>query len=432
VSAANVRSIYLDENRVGELALSEAASSSYIAHMVMLGSLLVYATCFVVPLNKVPQVLDIQFASEDLTLDSHVNSEQRLPERPQPILPLTKPARYEQDFARVFDGREKTAAIKSAQQSAAATSDPKRINSAESTILPLPLPAPSPTPPSLRSFQPPNPQLMVPIASIEQHPPFPGHSAAASPASDESLMPVPSLPEALELPVLPLPSPTTPIECPRPPMPDSLRVDELMLGQSARLLPRLSGNDMNESVPVPVAPLMGFTGSKEAIVGPVPVALSSQPQTGSLFAVKPVVSARDFVSDPVHDDFPSEPAPSVTLRYMQDVERRIKRKWFPPWDQSQCVVVWFKVHRSGEVSDVRVQRGGDESDVKVDRRRAGSDLSLANTSELSLKELAALKAVRDAAPFASLPPEFESSEADIQFTFDWSVFNRDQGLFRRF
>jgi TonB family protein len=416
-----VKSIYWVENRVGELALSEVASGSYIAHMAMLSLLFVYVFCFVVPLRKVPQILDIQFASNELTMNSAVNSEQKLPEKAQPILPLSRPLRYEQDFARVFDGVEKTAAIKSAQQSAVAKSEPRRINSAESTLLPLPMPAPAPIPTSLSSFPPPSPQPQVRTASTQPLPPLPPPlpiraAAAASQACDQGLSPAPVLPHTVESNVLPVPALTLRTEPPQPIDPESIRVDELIDCRSARLLSQLSGNDMNESVPFPVVPLMGFTGSKEAIFGPMPVALSSQPQTGSLFAVRPSVPALpggDLTFQ--HDEVVSKPVVDGWQSYMQDLTRRIKRNWFPPCSQSQRVVVLFKLLRNGQVSDVR----------------------LPSSSKPSAYELAALKAVEDAAPFAPLPPDTESAEVDVQFTFDWNSFNRvgagiESGPIRRF
>jgi TonB C terminal len=407
-----VKSIYLIENRVGELALSEVASGTYIAHMAILSLLFVYVSCFFVPLQKVPQILDIQFASDELTMNSAVNSEQNLPEKAQPILPLSRPLRYEQDFARVFDGVEKTAAIKSAQQSAVAKSEPRRINSAESALLPLPMPKPAPIAPSLSSFPPPSPQPLVRIALAQPLSPLPRplpirSAAAASQACGQGLSPAPVLPHNVESTVLPVPALTLRTEPPQPINPESIRVDELVDCRSARLLSQLSGNDMNESVPFPVVPLMGFTGSKEAIVGPMPVALSSQPQTGSLFAVRPAVPA--FPAEAVtfhHGECVSEPAVDITptLRYMQDLERRIKRKWFPHTCQSRRVVVCFKLHRNGELTDLRLAR-------------------LPGNSESIMAANAALKAVTDAAPFAPLPPDTELAEVDVQFTFDWNSFN---------
>ena len=42
--------------------------------------------------------------------------------------------------------------------------------------------------------------------------------------------------------------------------------------------------------------------------------------------------------------------------YMADLQRRIKRAWFPPkGNESKRVVVLFKVHKQGELSNLRLQ-----------------------------------------------------------------------------
>jgi protein TonB len=85
---------------------------------------------------------------------------------------------------------------------------------------------------------------------------------------------------------------------------------------------------------------------------------------------------------------------------MAELQRRIKKAWFPPKGQeSMRVMVIFKVSKNGELSALRLQK----------------------SSGSSLADQAALKAVQDAAPFRPLPagaPE----DVDIQFTFDYNVF----------
>lgn len=86
--------------------------------------------------------------------------------------------------------------------------------------------------------------------------------------------------------------------------------------------------------------------------------------------------------------------------YMQDLQRRIKRAWFPPRGQeSRKVVVIFKVHSGGELSDLRIER----------------------SSGVAIADQAALAAVQNAAPFRPLPAG-APSVVDIQFTFDYNVF----------
>ncbi|CAN5365952.1 hypothetical protein BH11CYA1_BH11CYA1_19210 [soil metagenome] len=97
--------------------------------------------------------------------------------------------------------------------------------------------------------------------------------------------------------------------------------------------------------------------------------------------------------------------------YMAELQRRIKRAWFPPTDaRSKRVKVIFKVHRNGEMSNLR----------------------LASSSGLTAADEAALKAIETAAPFHTLP-EGAPADVDIEFTFDYNVFNGGgSGSYRAF
>ncbi|MBY0549905.1 MAG: TonB family protein [Candidatus Obscuribacterales bacterium] len=87
--------------------------------------------------------------------------------------------------------------------------------------------------------------------------------------------------------------------------------------------------------------------------------------------------------------------------YMQDLQRRIKRAWFPSrTDLSNRVVVLFKVHSDGSVSDVSIRR----------------------SSGITRHDNAALTAVQNAAPFPPLP-KYSPDAVDIEFTFDYNVFS---------
>jgi TonB family protein len=96
--------------------------------------------------------------------------------------------------------------------------------------------------------------------------------------------------------------------------------------------------------------------------------------------------------------------------YMQDLQRRIKKAWFPPRGQeSRRVTVVFKIHSGGELSHLRLER------------------SSGNASA----DQAALRAVENAAPFRPLP-QGAPPDVDIQFTFDYNVFGGGgRGTFRQ-
>lgn len=93
--------------------------------------------------------------------------------------------------------------------------------------------------------------------------------------------------------------------------------------------------------------------------------------------------------------------------YMAQLQRRIKRNWFPPTDQqSKRVTARFSIHRNGTLSNLR----------------------MASPSGSSAADNAALKAISSSAPFMPLPPNSPES-VDIEFKFDYNVF-RNTGTIR--
>lgn len=89
--------------------------------------------------------------------------------------------------------------------------------------------------------------------------------------------------------------------------------------------------------------------------------------------------------------------------YMRDLQKRIKAKWEPPkGNESKRVIVLFKVAKDGELLKARIFK----------------------TSGVFAMDNAALKAVKDSAPFKPLPKEFKGKSIDIQFTFDYNVFGK--------
>jgi TonB family protein len=88
--------------------------------------------------------------------------------------------------------------------------------------------------------------------------------------------------------------------------------------------------------------------------------------------------------------------------FMAHIQSKIKRFWRPARsDVSRRVILLFKVNRNGEVSDLRVK----------------------DSSGVDTADAAALKAVEAAAPFCKLPAG-EDHAVDIEFTFDYNVFQK--------
>lgn len=123
-----------------------------------------------------------------------------------------------------------------------------------------------------------------------------------------------------------------------------------------------------------------------------------------------IVIAFALASAPVIEDKPAmaqssrwvgSPTPAFDPDvYYADLQRRLKKHWFPPRGvEFKSVVVLFKVHAQGELSDLRIGQ----------------------SSGVALVDNAALKAVEDAAPFRPLPigaPE----NVDIKFEFPTSAW----------
>jgi protein TonB len=82
--------------------------------------------------------------------------------------------------------------------------------------------------------------------------------------------------------------------------------------------------------------------------------------------------------------------------YKKQAERCVHRAWFPPNGlKRKPVEVGLTVHRDGTVSDTHVEKSSGSATI----------------------DAAALKAVKNAAPFRPLPPEAPDS-VELKFSFD--------------
>jgi len=88
--------------------------------------------------------------------------------------------------------------------------------------------------------------------------------------------------------------------------------------------------------------------------------------------------------------------------YIAELQRRIKRNWNPPAaDRSKRVVTLFTVDRQGRLVSVRIQQ----------------------SSGTEVADSAAIAAVKSSAPFRPLPAEYRGNTIDVQFIFDYDVWN---------
>lgn len=104
---------------------------------------------------------------------------------------------------------------------------------------------------------------------------------------------------------------------------------------------------------------------------------------------------------------PIQPAPVVAADvdfgpYMADMQRKIKREWYPPkGNTSERIQVLFKISQKGALSDLKILTPG---------------LSEAASH-------AALEAVINASKNFSPLPAGSPDSVDIEFTFDYNVFH---------
>jgi TonB family protein len=103
---------------------------------------------------------------------------------------------------------------------------------------------------------------------------------------------------------------------------------------------------------------------------------------------------------------PAQIAPTADVDFgpfMANLQRQIKRNWYPPKsDITSKGMVAFKVARNGDISFIRIIKPG-PSDA-FDR--------------------AEVTAISNASPSFGPLPEGSPKDVDIQFTFDYNVFDR--------
>ena len=106
---------------------------------------------------------------------------------------------------------------------------------------------------------------------------------------------------------------------------------------------------------------------------------------------------------------PIKPADVNWGPYSADLQRRIKRAWFPPkGNETTRVVVLFIIHPNGEMTDARI----------------------ATSSGVAEADQAAIKAIENGAPYRRAPIAI-TKPVEWQFTFDYNVFTGGGGAAHR-
>lgn len=429
--------------------MPEATSGSYIFHISLLMSCFILAFFFLIPAPPQSQITEIEFKqAEENTKET---------QKTKTLAENNSKAGGKRDHSR-------PSAVSASSSSSSSSSSPARhapARTAQSQAPDQPLAQAASAPPASQSSRPsqssqsappaPQPTLQKLAQNLFQPKPVSAPPASSAPSFTPSQnlkannAPLPAVPTLLASSSLP------PLNVPRPSlsMPPSSASSNLNLPKlPVPTLGQGSGGD------VKIASVPGIAASSGASGGPVmplPVGMRSgngtrsgsnnngasglvpapsrsgvgngpNGSTGTGPAVAPSLgnqhgqnkSGKGDLTNP--DDGAGKESIGASKSvdfgpYMAELQRRIKRAWFPPRDaRSKRVKVIFKVHRNGEMTNLR----------------------LANSSGLTAADEAALKAIETAAPFHTLPTG-APADVDIEFTFDYNVFNGGgSGSFRAF
>lgn len=388
---ARLRAMYPDE----VVSMPEAASGSYLLHIAGMLSCILLALICIMPAPKRQQVTDIEFVTNTVNENAHVRNSNRQAEFSNRNAPV-------HDRTRPVEAQNHRAAAPSNPNAAAQPTPPQR---AVQTVPNLPRPVMPVRPVTSNA-------LPTPISHPQPTPPAPTHMPMPRPTL------IASAPTAV--PPTPLPSPQAPMPMNVEPSPfsssSSIRQSGLALPRATAtkaatpsLEPTAASTATDESAhpaPSPSEVRRAPMGSPAGISAPSPTR-SSGPHI-AISNLRPAAPAGDATTDSTANPEQAGKGRSVDTSasvdfgwYMAELQRRIKRNWFPPHDpRSNKVIVRFTISVNGEMSNLRLFR----------------------SSGLHLADQAALDAIAKAAPFQHLPAGAKD-DADIEFSFDYNVFN---------
>lgn len=408
--------------------MPEATSSSYIIHFALMASCFILAMFFLVPPKPKQQVTDIMFIQN------------------MPMEKLIKPkTKIHAKSSSIPSGKHNPN-----KEIAKASQSPASSSKAVQRSLPKAMPRAIPHAPAAQSN--PIPQVMPPIPQPNmlslQNAPTPKTSSTAATSS----LPLPAQPQSMQkLAGLPALTPSNRLNA-NLPMPKALN------GQAPAISsPQVSQVDLSRgsgghsiSFAKSGSSANARQGNSITAQSTMPISTRNSSQQGSLPTPKATstfgsnagqgtATPTPIRSTPGNNGgtglipvTPSIPRPSATTRtssesnseanysgerssptaihdpnfgpYMDELQKRIKRCWFPPKDlANKRVMVIFKIHSDGSLSHLRIDK----------------------SSGSALADQAALKAVESAQPFRQLP-KYAPSDVDIQFTFDYNVFSRQR------
>ena len=431
------KAIYANE----ALAISEAASGSYLFHALTFASMFLLVLFLFVPPDSKKQITEIVFEPESVkttkpvvtAVRTPVNSQNGGKARPKPAVntpqaaqapaakappkqpaPPAKPAEEKAEKAPKSEAKkipeQKVEPNKTEVKTSKEPDAPKPPIPQFETPRPSKLPAlaPAPTPNLTKTTNAtPTPPILQPTKTS---------SATSTTTAPQPLLAMapPSLFGTTPAPVASSNSgKTAPMPGPAPAHSKSSSSNGA--GPSIPAIHQDAGQQSGAAAPQPIPSSDGpshFKSGKDAAApqphgAPAgatghnsPVSIGGPVVLGPKDGLKKGADASPDVSN---EDRPTSRAgkelPNYAI-YMQELQRRIKRSWFPPRAaESKKTIVIFTIHQNGEISNVKLFRSSGDS----------------------RSDDAAIKAVENAAPFRELPPNSEDT-IDVQFTFDYNLF----------
>ena len=427
------------------LAISEATAGSYLMHFSLLFFVMLFVIFFCKPAKVRPQITEIIFVQQQdaPTPKKHI-------ERKVVSQKATEASGKHNPMEKVAPAAKGASAVKPqapTPKPQAPTPKPQAPTPRPQAPTPQPqAPTPQPQVPTPHP-QAPTPHPQAPTPQPQPHPiaPQPAVQPSAT-APRPTLSAPPTAPNPVPQPVLktadslsktsnnPVPMPTSPNSNLLAALPPAAAHHQTAFSSGGPAAPgpiRDSSTSSSSGAgnPTPV-PSSSHSSSKSAGTpgdsgAPTPQAVGGghPSKSGGMPSVVPSIKSGEGGAAPSDRGNASPNArpngPKVTDTdsanpdfgpFMADLQRRIKKAWFPPKapQSANCQVI-FKVQLNGELSGLHVSK----------------------SSGIAAYDNAALKAVEGAAPFRPLPAGAKEA-VDVQFTFDYNVFSGSGGASRRF
>lgn len=423
--------------------ITEAASGSYMFHFAMMTTCAILAFFFILPPAPRTQVTDIEFIEEQ-PVESKVRPKEEKKRSVRDSVAAAEMNVQRQKVDRVKQSASISSQMKMTQEL------PKEAKKSQPEKLPTPTPPavskgadapptpvvkkvaevrPMPTlnPMAIKSFEvpkpiftPPSPVTRAPnpvptpqqVAMLPKVPnlPFIPNAPQQSASATPNVAPV-AVKTASALSAVPGPLAVARAASAGPavtgPSPVSMKTDTSSAVAPMIETPgqgRVGTHRGDKDAPTPGPNKVGNNPSNRDVIGPIAPNVSSgavspagtprqaNGPNGGGSAVAPIGTR----VGPTTDSAVGSPDFS---KYMSELQRRIKRAWFPPRvPRTQTVKVHFNISREGQLANLKIFRSSGDS----------------------LIDNAALKAVENAAPYPPLPAG-SPPDVDIEFTFDYNV-----------